>query len=387
MKFIQTSGLAICLLLFASFAFGQKQSSSLLQKPLERPILKAGGGSGGGGGFYPATIAAENLNDNVTGQFIQYSTGPNEIFNLDLYQEGDNTGPSVGISNAIYNYSSGGSAYSVSSYNINYSENDSEAYGGYFGNQVGVGVPLSVAILGTSQGAKKNVGVMGEAALDEGNFAGYFVGNVSMGGPTFYDPAVNTGNVCIGDTIFESDLVIRQSGGSGASQETAGITLINNVSVPGVDYRWRIYNSANFIRFNYSGDGGATYTAKSYIRATDGAYMTTSDSSTKTDVSAVSSVLPNLMKIGVKSYYYKDADKSEPKVVGVIAQELKEIYPSLVSQENEDALHGVNYSGMSVLAIKAIQEQQETIEKLENQNENLIERLEKLENLIAEMNK
>ncbi|HMJ47226.1 MAG TPA: hypothetical protein VK498_07845, partial [Ferruginibacter sp.] len=39
-------------------------------------------------------------------------------------------------------------------------------------------------------------------------------------------------------------------------------------------------------------------------------------------------------------------------------------------------LHGLNYSGFSVLAIKAIQEQQELIKKIKQQNKEILKRIE-----------
>ncbi|MFO7703051.1 MAG: hypothetical protein R6V37_08720 [Psychroflexus maritimus] len=62
---------------------------------------------------------------------------------------------------------------------------------------------------------------------------------------------------------------------------------------------------------------------------------------------------------------------------GVIAQELKEIFPEFVHQDEENEYMGVNYAGLSVVAIKALQEQQTEIEelkaKINTQNKNLEE--------------
>jgi hypothetical protein len=73
--------------------------------------------------------------------------------------------------------------------------------------------------------------------------------------------------------------------------------------------------------------------------------------------------------------YIFDQDK-KPEI-GFIAQDVEKQFPQLVNQM--DGYLGVNYSGFSVLAIKAIQEQQEIIEKQQSVIDQLLERVTKLE--------
>lgn len=67
---------------------------------------------------------------------------------------------------------------------------------------------------------------------------------------------------------------------------------------------------------------------------------------------------------------------------GVIAQELEAVFPEFVTvgqdrQGNE--VRFVDYAGLSVVALKAIQEQEARLEKLEKNNADLMARLAKLE--------
>jgi len=115
---------------------------------------------------------------------------------------------------------------------------------------------------------------------------------------------------------------------------------------------------------------------------TSGAYSAISDVRFKKNIQAVKgSFLNRLKNIEVKEYHFISQNESESKSIGFIAQELKREFPSLVSKQKaedskEEDIHLVNYSGLSVVAIKAIQEQQEIIDQL----------LEKMNQLEQEIN-
>ena len=87
-------------------------------------------------------------------------------------------------------------------------------------------------------------------------------------------------------------------------------------------------------------------------------------------------------KIKVRKFHFnKDDDKSSKKV-GVIAQEIQQVLPHLVSEnENKNGKYlGVAYGGMPIYAVKAIQELSKTVEWLTKQNEELVQRILILEN-------
>jgi hypothetical protein len=171
----------------------------------------------------------------------------------------------------------------------------------------------------------------------------------------------NSGYVGIGTTSPISDLHIDQSGGASSNQQTGGLNLENG------SYHWRMYNSNNFVRFNYSSDNGATFTPKAYINPTDGSWNQLSDRSVKRDFEQIGSVLTGVMALQPMEYHYNDNPSNAKKSLGFIAQEVGEVFPEVVSHEEGETLLGMDYSKMAVIAIKAIQEQQAQIEALKEE--------------------
>ena len=110
---------------------------------------------------------------------------------------------------------------------------------------------------------------------------------------------------------------------------------------------------------------------------TNGQYTQLSDRRVKQNIGTLTNVMSSLKALRPVSYnYIFDADQNQD--VGFIAQEVEKEFPHLVD-EMDDGLKGVNYAGFSVIAIKAIQEQQEIIEDQQRTIDQLMERVTKLE--------
>ena len=100
-------------------------------------------------------------------------------------------------------------------------------------------------------------------------------------------------------------------------------------------------------------------------------YGSISDIRLKENIVNCSSKLEDMLKIRVINYNLKGPDKT--KYIGVVAQELEELFPELVSEDNTvERFKSVNYSSLTIMLIKAFQEQQVLIN-------NLITTLEELE--------
>lgn len=84
-----------------------------------------------------------------------------------------------------------------------------------------------------------------------------------------------------------------------------------------------------------------------------------SDEKLKKDISTIDDALDKVKQLRGVDYTWK---QSEEKSKGVIAQELQEVFPELVS-ESESGL-SVNYNGIIGVLIEAIKEQQKQIDKL-----------------------
>jgi len=120
------------------------------------------------------------------------------------------------------------------------------------------------------------------------------------------------------------------------------------------------------LRFHYGGS------LRGFINANTGAYTQSSDVRLKNNIQELPSVLNRVEQIRPTTYNYK-TDESNTPVIGLIAQEVQKIFPEVVSYSKADDVYGIDYASFSVVAIKAIQEQQNIIKSME-------ERLAALEN-------
>ena len=84
-----------------------------------------------------------------------------------------------------------------------------------------------------------------------------------------------------------------------------------------------------------------------------------SDEKLKKDISTIDDALDKVKQLRGVDYTWKE---SEEKSKGVIAQELQEVFPELVS-ESESGL-SVNYNGIIGVLIDAIKDQQKQIDEL-----------------------
>ena len=131
------------------------------------------------------------------------------------------------------------------------------------------------------------------------------------------------------------------------------------------------------------------------VKNTNNSYGSLSDIKIKDNVTDATPKLEDLLKVRIRNYNIIGQDV---KQIGVIAQELEEIFPSMVD-ENEDFeeikkineegnsiiekkslgtfTKGVKYSVFVPILIKAIQEQQAQIQNLQEQNQDLKARLDK----------
>jgi len=97
-----------------------------------------------------------------------------------------------------------------------------------------------------------------------------------------------------------------------------------------------------------------------------------SDERLKSDIKPVSGLVPKLYLLEGKSYTKTLPDKSENfKEYGYLAQELKEIFPDLVSQDSA-GYYAVNYIGLIPIIVEALKDQRLEIEKQQEQIKQLV---------------
>jgi hypothetical protein len=156
-----------------------------------------------------------------------------------------------------------------------------------------------------------------------------------------------------------------------------------------IDY-WTVGIGTNTLncRFEFNG------TLRGSISSIDGAFLTGSDFRLKEDIELLPQLLPKILKLKAYKYFFKDTHHlAKYKSLGFIAQDMESIFPELV-YDMDGGLKGINYSAFGVLAIKAIQEQeQNTVQQqkiiIEQQNKisGLEDRLLKLEIAFTNLNK
>ncbi len=115
-------------------------------------------------------------------------------------------------------------------------------------------------------------------------------------------------------------------------------------------------------------------------------FWQSSDSRYKKDVKKLESVNDKIKKLNGYTYNYntdefKDKNFSKEQQIGLIAQELKEVFPQLVKADDKGYL-AVNYGGMVPILLEAIKNQQEKIDKQDSINTALQNQLNQLANAI-----
>ena len=80
-------------------------------------------------------------------------------------------------------------------------------------------------------------------------------------------------------------------------------------------------------------------------------------------------------------FNWKTGD-SVKKDAGLVAQEVKEVFPEAVFQNKSDGYYGINYSRFPALFVEAMKEQQKLIEKQQEQINDLIKANDQLTELI-----
>ncbi len=89
-----------------------------------------------------------------------------------------------------------------------------------------------------------------------------------------------------------------------------------------------------------------------------------SDERLKTDITRIEGVLDRTVQLNGYTYYYKN-QPNDMLQHGVIAQELKELFPALV-MENEKGYYSVNFGGLVPILLEALKEQHAIVQDLES---------------------
>jgi hypothetical protein len=188
-----------------------------------------------------------------------------------------------------------------------------------------------------------------EIRVDQG-YIGSYNENLSLrtSGTTRMTILNADGKVGVGTTSPSTHLHVSFPSGT-----ANGLTLQNEVDAD--KWHWYVYSTNNLTLY-FNG------TQRGSFDDASGNYTATSDLRLKKNITPIGGVLNDLMKLNLVEYNYKQ-QSDKRKYTGFIAQEVKDIFPSLVYYQDEDDLFLMDYAGVGPLAVKAIQEQQKMIEE------------------------
>lgn len=208
----------------------------------------------------------------------------------------------------------------------------------------------AAAFLGTHHASVFNLGPNENTYIRAGKDGGRLIINDIPNGKTSMH-----GLIGINTATPVNPLEIRQTNGQ-------GIALINSSTFAYWDFS--VIPNSGYLQLSYMGS------PRGIFSSTNGSYTMLSDIRMKKAIRNLPSVLSSYMKLEPVSFYMS-ADTSRKKQIGFIAQQVKALFPELVTVTSQAAndnlaiqdLHTINYDMVPVLTIKAIQEQQVLIEQ------------------------
>ena len=236
-------------------------------------------------------------------------------------------------------------------------------------------------------GAGGNVGIGTSSPAEKLDVIG---GAVAAGNGTIRTGITYSSLGLIG-TFTNHDLGILTNGTERMRITSGGRLLVGTSSVISGSYSVQASGIAGFVT-NGTGSGDANYysvsstiawhfyaessgATKFYVlnngdvKNANNSYGAISDISLKENITDATPKLADLLKVKVRNYNLI-ADEKKEKQLGVIAQELEEIFPNMISEDiqmgSEEKIKTVKYSVFVPMLIKAIQELNEKVTALEN---------------------
>jgi Chaperone of endosialidase len=145
-----------------------------------------------------------------------------------------------------------------------------------------------------------------------------------------------------------------------------------------INLKWGLYVSSIDSSLNFYSNGSL----RANIDRVTGVYSALSDRTRKKNIVPMKSVLETVLKLPAYSYNYLDSKDTDRRMLGFMAQDVQPFFPELVYQrydrEVTKPVLTMDYGGLGVIAIKAIQEQQKQMDEMKKENDYLKEKIEAL---------
>ena len=212
----------------------------------------------------------------------------------------------------------------------------------------------NVAIGGTSSGTYTaySDSVVGIGNLHLVTTSGAVYINSAIALPTYINPI--GGNVGIGLTSPGAILDV---------SHTAGTTNIIRVSNGAGNYRWRVDQLFSMVMTNASGVDTFSVTTAGALTAVS--ITETSSRKIKENIISLDGSLTKVEKLRPVSYNRIGSSATE---IGLIAEEVEEVYPEFVEYDHQGNPVGVHYTRLTAVLIESVKELKNRIQELENRN-------------------
>jgi hypothetical protein len=283
----------------------------------------------GGSDWTLNSTSTGNLDVQYSGNTRYFVDGPNGYFGigtnaptarLDVRSNGLSA-TSAGYFDFTTSLSGGGNGITVSANDAGATNSQQNIGVDAYGNCGAGGSSTAIGLRGSAAGANKNYG-------------GYFKSGGPSGSATMGVYSIITTN----NSIINSALLGDANGMSNAGLDTWAGYFLGDIMVTGTPY------------------------------STAGGMWTMSDRRYKRDIIQLEGALEKIAKLNGYSYNFKteefkDKNFSNREQLGFIAQELKEVFPQMVT-EGPDGFNYVNYTAMIPVLLEAIKEQKQSTDAM-----------------------
>jgi hypothetical protein len=200
----------------------------------------------------------------------------------------------------------------------------------------------------------------------------------------------NPGTANVGDVFYNTtDNTLYVYNGSAWQEVSAGDDLGNHTATEALKMgNYAISNDGDTNEgLTFDTDGNATFGQDVTV---NGDFYTPSDERLKTNIETLTNVLEKIDHLRGVQFEYKNPEKyaTGPKI-GVIAQEILEIFPPMVSR-GPDGYLKVDYTQLTGVLLQAVKEQQSEIEQQKqeiNELKSKINKMQKQINMLLSKNK
>ena len=165
-------------------------------------------------------------------------------------------------------------------------------------------------------------------------------------------------------------------GGTTFTTITSAVLGATNPAFTGRNWSFGPNSSGDYVVYHNQGGGNTGV----YLSYGGSSWTSNSDEKIKDIIEVIPNALESIINFRAVKFYWK-GDESKKENLGLIAQDVQKSYPQLIDKQifDDKEILGVRYTELIPVLVKAIQEQHQTIQELSKQNEELSNRLIKLE--------